>query len=191
MSEIAAAVRMSAACETAPASNTAGVSRFPEAAFSLVRVGIGLLGYANPVVGSKLEQSPVLRLVTQVVSVKHVPCDSPVGYGLTFSTGERERRIAVVAIGYGDGFPWGLSNKAWMVVHGTKCPVVGRVCMDVTLLDVSDVPQDVMPGDEVVVFGAEAPAPTISQLADLAQTIPYELLTRLSGRIRRIYRSSS
>ena len=168
------------------ASNSAGIGRFPDARFTLVRAGLGLLGYAR---GLRLGTSPVLRLVTHVVTMKDVGPEQTVGYGRTWSTGATSRRIAVVALGYNDGYPWSLSNRAWMSVRGARCPVVGRVCMDVTMLDVTDAP-GVAPGDEVVVFGPSPDEPDLEDLATLAGTIPYELLTRLSARIRRIFRAT-
>lgn len=161
------------------ASNSAGIHRF-DARFSMVRSGLALYGYAG------FGNEPVLRLVTRVVSVKTVPQGHPVGYGRTW-TAPGDRRIAVVALGYGDGYPWALSNKAWMTVGGHRCPVVGRVCMDVTMLDVTEA-GEVAAGDPVTVFGGDGPA--LEWLAEQAGTIPYELLTRLTPRIRRIFESS-
>lgn len=163
------------------ASNSAAIARFPEARFNLVRAGLSLYGYAEG-----LGQEPVLKLETRVVTVKRMPAGSNVGYGRTFTT-EGERTIAVVALGYGDGYPWALSNRGWMTVRGVRCPVVGRVCMDVTMLDVTDV-GPVEPGEPVTVFGGDGP--DVKELAAAAGTIPYELLTRLTPRIRRVFESS-
>jgi alanine racemase len=170
------------------AANSAGLDRFPRARYSMVRTGLALFGYS--VTG--LAQRPILRLTTRVVSVKELPPGHPVGYGLTFTT-PTARHIAVVALGYTDGYPWSLSNRGWMAVHGKRCPVVGRVSMDVTMVDVTDLieaGEEVQPGDEVVVFGPDPGEPSLPALARLAETIPYELLTRISPRVRRIYRAS-
>jgi alanine racemase len=171
------------------AAASAAIARFPEARYSMVRAGLALFGYARlPACAAPLAQRPVLRLVTRVVSVKELPPGHAVGYGRTFAAGEA-RRIAVVAVGYGDGYPWALSNRGWMLAGGRRCPVVGRVSMDVATLDVTAAAA-VEPGDEVVVFGPGPEEPSLLELADLAGTIPYELLTRISPRVRRIFRTS-
>jgi alanine racemase len=134
----------------------------------------------------------VLRLTTRVISVKELPAGHGVSYGLTFTT-ENPRWIAVVAIGYNDGYPWALSNKGWMALHRQRCPVVGRVCMDVTMIDVTELIQSggaVNPGDEVIVLGPDPREPSLLDLAQLTGTITYEFLTRISPRVRRIYRAS-
>ena len=171
------------------ASNSAGIARFPEATYDLVRCGLALFGYSAVEERRGLGQQPALRLTTRVVSVKTVPAGHDVGYGRAFHTGDRPRKIAVVALGYGDGYSWALSNRAQMRVGDQLVPVVGRVCMDVTMLDITAVPE-VAPGDRVVVFGPQPPDPGLLDLAELAGTIPYELLTRLSPRIRRVFESS-
>jgi len=169
------------------AANTAGSVRFPTSRYSMVRSGIGLLGYAELPDGNPF--TPVLRLTTRVVTAKLLPEGGPVGYGSTWRVpeGAGPRRIAVVAIGYNDGYPRHLSNCGWMTVHGVACPVVGRVCMDVTMIDVTDVPSRVEAGDEVVVYGSRAGEPTLQEMAERAGTIAYELLTRISPRVRRIF----
>ncbi|MBN2798291.1 MAG: alanine racemase [Deltaproteobacteria bacterium] len=169
------------------AANSSGTARFPEAHLDAIRAGIALWGYASAL---PLATHPVVRLTTRVVSVKWVEAGETVGYGRTWATGDRPRHIAVVAIGYYDGYPRALSNLGWMGVHGTRCPVVGRVCMDVTMIDVTHLGGGVRAGDEVVVYGAGPDEPDLERLAALVDTIPYELLTRLSPRIRRIYRRS-
>lgn len=168
------------------AANTAGAIRFPEARYDLVRSGIGLLGYAelsgdNPFL-------PVLGLRSRVVSVKTMQPGDTVGYGATWVVPEGEpRQIAVVAIGYNDGYPRHLSNKGWMSVRGVRCPVVGRVCMDVTMIDVTAVQGSLEAGEPVVVYGEGPNEPSLREMAELAGTISYELLTRISPRVRRIF----
>lgn len=168
------------------AANTAGAVRFPEARFSMVRSGIGLLGYAE--LPDENPFAPVLRLTTRLVSVKWMQPHETVGYGSTWTIPEGgPRRIAVVAIGYNDGYPRHLSNKGWMSIRGVRCPVVGRVCMDVTMIDTTDVPDELHSGESVVVYGQGAGEPTLHEMARLADTISYELLTRISPRVRRIF----
>jgi len=206
------------------ACNSAGLARFPQAHGTMVRAGLGLLGYA--VHDDSLPQRPALRLVTRVISIKEVPAGEAVGYGRTYQAEAGPRRLALVAVGYGDGYPWALSNRGWMSIHGQPCPVAGRVSMDVTSLDVTDLKlgtthsastrlasdlesetqlgsrdlvgdgvegseREVRPGDEVTVFGPADDEPSLLDLAELAGTIPYELLTRISARVRRIFRTSS
>jgi alanine racemase len=170
------------------AAASAAILRFPQARYSMVRSGLALFGYAGRGPGG-LAQRQALRLTTQVVSVKELPPGHAVGYGRTFAA-SRPRRIAIVAVGYSDGYPWALSNEGWMLAGGGRCPVVGRVSMDVTMLDVTDAPTVVQPGDEVVVFGPGTDEPSLLELAELAGTLPYELLTRISPRVRRIFRTS-
>ncbi|MCB1037417.1 MAG: hypothetical protein KDD47_26540, partial [Acidobacteria bacterium] len=157
---------------------------------TMVRAGLALFGYCRLPRGTRLAQHPILRLVTHVISVRTVEAGQALGYGLTYRAGEGGRTVALVALGYNDGYPWALSNRGWMAIHGVRCPVVGRVSMDVTSLDVTALGRKVAPGDEVTVFGPGPEDPPLNELADLAGTIPYELLTRLSGRVRRIFRTS-
>lgn len=169
------------------ACNSAGAARFPGARYSMVRAGIGLLGYSDPAVEGLLRTRPVLRLTTRVVATKTIEVGEPVGYGLSW-TATRRTPIATVALGYGDGYPRALSNRGWMSIDGFRCPVVGRVCMDVTMIDVSAVGREVHAGEEVVVYGTAPDEPDLCAHAAAIDTIPYELLTRLSSRVRRIFR---
>lgn len=171
------------------ACNSAAIGRFPEAHGTMVRAGIGLLGYSRGSEGDTHVQQPAIRLLTRVVSVRVLPAGTTIGYGRTGVVQQNDARIAVVAMGYNDGYPRALSNRGYMTIRGVRCSVVGKVCMDVTMLDVSGVP-DVEPGDDVVVFGDGANEPDLHALSALADTIAYELLTRLSGRVRRVYAAS-
>lgn len=170
------------------AANSAAAARFPLARCSMVRAGISLLGYGTEEVAAITGTRPVLRLATRVISVKTVEAGAYIGYGLSYQA-DVARPIALIAIGYGDGYPRALSNRGWVSIDGTRCPIVGRVCMDVTMVDVSAVRREVRPGDEVVLYGPGADDPDLVELSQLAGTIPYELLTRLTARVRRIYGS--
>ncbi|MFT6399103.1 MAG: alanine racemase [Bradymonadia bacterium] len=176
------------AFEWVHAANSAAAARFPEARHSMVRAGISLLGYGSPEIAELTGTRPVLRLVTRVISVKTVEEGAFIGYGLTYQT-DVALPVALIAIGYGDGYPRALSNRGWVTIDGTRCPIVGRVCMDVTMVDVSAVRREVRPGDEVVIYGPGVDEPNLVELSQLADTIPYELLTRLTARVRRIYGS--
>ena len=166
--------------------NTAGAVDWPDARFNLVRSGIGLLGYAT--IRGASPFVPAVRLTTRVVTAKWMSGGESVGYGATWRVPEGERRrIAVVAIGYNDGYPRHLSSVGWMSIRGVRCPVVGRVCMDVTMVDVTALGDGVRAGDEVVVYGTAVEEPPLDEMARLAGTIAYELLTRISTRVRRIF----
>lgn len=167
------------------AANTAGAVGYERARYNLVRSGIGLFGYAD-LPEHPAFFVPTLRLTTRVLSVKELPAGAPVGYGGTYVC-DGSRRIAVIAVGYNDGYPRALSNRGWVSIRGIRCPVVGRVCMDVTMVDASDVPGTITPGEEVIVYGTTAQEPSLVELAKSADTIAYELLTRISPRVRRIF----
>jgi len=173
--------RLSLCCHIA---NSAAVLSLPEALFDAVRPGIALYGY------SPFKESfglrPVLSLKTKILAVRNLPADSPVSYGRTFVT-KRDSRIAVIPVGYADGYNRLFSNNAEMLVQGRRVPVVGRVCMDMTMLDVTDIPQ-VSEGDEVVLLGAQGQEMiTAAELAERIKTIPYEILTALGTRAGKAY----
>ena len=166
--------------------NTAGIERFPEYHFDMCRLGIGLYGFSflhpsdaiHPL--SKLRN--VCTLKTTILSIKTVEAAKTIGYG-RHTTLSEPRQIAVIPIGYADGFDRRFSNYGGEVlVRGKRCPVVGNVCMDQAMIDVTGT--DAQPGDYAIVFGDQLP---IQELADKLQTIPYEVLTSISRRVQRIY----
>jgi len=159
--------------------NSAGIERFPNAQFDMVRLGIGLYGVSVHL-ADKLK--PISRLSTIISQIKTIDTNETVGYNRR-GTVNRTSRIAVVPIGYADGLNRKLGNGNWkMLVHNQWVPTIGNICMDMTMLDITDIPAEV--GDEVVVFGTQ---PTVYQMAAALQTIPYEILTGISGRVKRIY----
>ena len=154
--------------------NTAGIVRFSEAHFDMVRLGIGL--YKN-----------VSTLKTRVVQVKWIEAGEAVGYNRRW-TAARPTRLAILPIGYADGMDRRLSNGVGRVsLHGVLCPVAGNVCMDTTIVDTTDVPVEVLSGDEAVVFGRGGESP--EEIAARIGTIDYEVLTSIAPRIKRIYTS--
>jgi alanine racemase len=166
----------------AHALNSAGILLYREHVFDMVRPGITLYGSLPAEgVGAELGLAPVMRLVTRIVSLKELPDGHPVSYGRQFTCAGK-RRIAAVPLGYADGYRRAFSNAASMWVNGHRVPVAGRVCMDNTMLDVTGVP-GVSVGSEVVVMGKGGE--TADDLARLAGTIPYELLTQVGKRIPR------
>lgn len=164
--------------------NSAAVLSMPEALFDAVRPGLALYGYSP--FKESCELRPVLSLRSRVLAVRNLPAASPVSYGRTFIT-KRDSRIAVVPVGYADGYSRLFSNNAEMLVRGCRAPVVGRVCMDMTMLDVTAVSQ-VSEGDEVVILGRQSDEMiTALELAGRIKTIPYEILTSLGTRARKEY----
>lgn len=162
--------------------NSAGILAYREYAFDMVRPGITLYGSLPAEgLGASLGLRPVMRLVTKIVSLKELPPGHPVSYGRHYSRPE-PRLIGVIPLGYADGYRRAFSNTASMTVMGRKAPVAGNVCMDHTMLDVTGIP-GVAPGTDVVVMGEGAP--TADELARLAGTIPYEILTQVGRRIPR------
>ena len=158
--------------------NTAGIERFPEYHFDMCRLGIGLYGLSF----DNATLRNVCTLKTTILSIKTVPAGGTIGYGRHTMLTET-RQIAVIPIGYADGFDRRFSNYGGEVlVRGKRCPVVGNVCMDQAMVDVTDT--DAQVGDFAIVFGDQLP---LQELADKLGTIPYEVLTSISRRVQRLY----
>lgn len=166
--------------------NTAGIQRFPEYVMEMVRLGIGLYGIA-PVADSQLDLREVGSLHSVVTQVHDYEAGTPVGYSASEVTA-RHSRIATVPIGYADGIRRTLSNGVGrFLVRGQRAPVIGRVCMDMLMLDVTDIP-GVQSGDEVTLIGCQGKeCISVQEIAELCDTIPYEILTGISQRVRRVY----
>lgn len=162
--------------------NTSGIVRFPERQYDMVRIGIGLYGIRTLFDGSEDALKPVSALRSIIISIKDWPAGTTIGYG-RHGILQRDSRIATVTIGYADGFDRHFGNGAVnMWVNGKLCPTVGTVCMDAVMIDVTDVPCKV--GDTVEIFGEHVP---IEQLSEARGTIPYEILTSVSPRVKRVY----
>ncbi|GAB3504760.1 bifunctional UDP-N-acetylmuramoyl-tripeptide:D-alanyl-D-alanine ligase/alanine racemase [Spirosoma knui] len=161
--------------------NSAGIVRFPAYTLDMVRLGIGLYGVeASQLDKSALRSVGTLRSV--ISQIKNVPAGDSVGYSRS-GVLDHAARIATVAIGYADGYDRRLGNGAGHIwVNGTRCPTVGNVCMDMTMIDVTNA--SAQEGDEVIIFGNEMP---ITELARQIKTIPYELLTGVSERVKRVF----
>lgn len=181
---------MRAKLPPAPASlaNSAGSLNGPAYHFDLVRVGIGLYG-GEPHAEGPSRVKPVVHLIARIAQVRAIPAGESVGYGATW-TAKRNSKIAVIPIGYNDGYFRSLSSDpnrpdAWVSIEGHKAPVVGRISMDMITVDVTDVPDDLARrGTQVEVFGT---SPTVDELARRAGTISYEVFTGLGSRIARVY----
>lgn len=162
--------------------NSAAIARHPELHYDMVRLGLGLYG----IDGSKLlqkELKQISTLKTTIAQIKTIPAGETVGYGRKGHI-DKETRIATISIGYADGYPRALGNgKAHVLVHGKPAKLVGVVCMDMCMIDVSDI-TEAKEGDEVVVFSPQLP---LTQLAQWADTIPYEMMTGISQRVKRVY----
>ena len=160
--------------------NSAGIEHFPERQMDMVRLGLGLYGI-NARNNALL--SNVSTLKTTILQIHDVPASETVGYSRR-GTLSRDSRIAAIPIGYADGLDRLFGNgRAHCLVHGKQAPYVGNICMDVCMIDVTDIPE-AQEGDTVVLFGAEL---SPSTLADIAGTIPYEILTSVSSRVKRVY----
>lgn len=168
--------------------NSAGIMEFPDYHLTMVRPGIILYGCypSDSVHKERLELSPAMTVKARITRIDRKPAGTKISYGATFTT-EKETKIATVSIGYADGYSRSLSNKAYMTVSGVKVPVVGRICMDQCMIDVSSV-NNITVGDEVTVFGNGGDnSETAASLANMAGTINYEILCAVGNRTPRIY----
>lgn len=154
--------------------------------YEAVRPGIMLYGCRPGPDPGGIALRPVLALTTKISLLKRVPADTPISYGRTFVT-RRESLIAVLPIGYADGYPRALSNRGVVLVRGRRAPVVGRVCMDLTMIDATDVP-DATEGDDVVLIGSQGDVVlSAEEVAEAAGTIAYEILCGIGPRVPRRY----
>jgi Alr-MurF fusion protein len=165
--------------------NSSGILRLPDLQFDMVRLGIGLYG-VDPTADESGTLKPVATLKTIISQIKHIPAGQSIGYGRQGKTA-RPTVTATIAIGYADGFSRAFSQGVGRVlVNGVLAPVIGNVCMDMTMIDITDIAA--REGDEVVIFGKELP---IQQVAQRIGTIPYEVLTSTSERVKRIFVAES
>jgi alanine racemase len=179
------------ALERRHAANTAALLQMPESHLDIVRPGIGLFG-VDPT-GSSDELKPVMRVISTVVALRDLQPGQAVGYGATWRA-ERPTRLATLPIGYADGLKRNTSNQRDVLIAGKRAPVVGAVSMDLTTVDVTDVP-GVAVGDEVVVMGSQKgrageDSITAGEIARAQGTIPWEVLTQVSRRVPRFYRDA-
>ncbi|HEX5417521.1 MAG TPA: alanine racemase [Chloroflexota bacterium] len=167
------------------AANSAGILRFPSARYTMVRAGLALYGLdPSEIVRCPADFRHSLTFKTLVAQVKSLPPGSPISYGGTFVT-ERDSRIAVLPVGYGDGFRRAPRNWGNVLIRGQRAPIVGVVCMDMCMIDVTDVP-GVRAGDEVVLIGSQgADEITVAEVAERLGTIPYEVITQILARVPR------
>ncbi len=162
--------------------NTGGIERFTEYQMDMVRLGIGLYGISSTN-SNRLKQIGTLK--THISQIRQVPAGQSIGYSRAQFV-NRDSKIAILPVGYADGLRRQLSKgRGKVLIHGKLAPIIGNICMDITMVDVTDI-ANVREDDEVIIFGPELP---ITQLANWMDTIPYEVLTSISHRVKRIYTS--
>lgn len=176
-------------------SNTSALFKYPESHFDMVRPGLILYGaHPSPTLQAVLNEKenlspfkPVMQWKSRIILVKSIAKGQPVSYSGSFTT-QRDSLIATLPIGYADGLHRSLSNKMDVLIGGKRAPQVGNICMDMTIIDVTEV-QDVQAGDEVVLFGKqEGQTITVEEMATKGGTIPYEILCNVGKRVPRVYR---
>ncbi|GAB5416687.1 MAG: bifunctional UDP-N-acetylmuramoyl-tripeptide:D-alanyl-D-alanine ligase/alanine racemase [Crocinitomicaceae bacterium] len=161
--------------------NSEGVFHYPEYQFDMVRIGIAMYGYASELKDRK-QLKEAIRWYSAISQIRFVEGGKSIGYGRA-GVVSRSTRIAVIPVGYGDGFRRSLSRGIGHVfIHGQKCPVIGNVCMDMTMVDIGELPAEV--GDQVEIIG---PNISLLEIAEKMDTIPYEVLTGISRRVQRLY----
>jgi Alr-MurF fusion protein len=159
--------------------NSAGIERFPEHQFDMVRLGIGMYGISS-LKNNRLSNVNTFRSIISLI--REVPAGESIGYSRAFRTAVNSK-IAIVPVGYADGLDRRLGNGAGrMIVKEVFAPIVGNICMDMCMLDITGI--EAREGDEVIVFGDNH---SISDIADSLSTIPYEVFTKISARVKRIY----
>ena len=169
-------------------SNSAGIVELPEANLDAVRAGITLYGLWPSAEVSRdiISLQPALSLRSHIVYIKEVEAGTPVSYGGTYVTAGK-MRIATIPVGYGDGYPRSLSNKGYVLIHGKRAPILGRVCMDQFMVGLDGIPE-AEEGDEVTLIGRDGKAQiTMEELGDLSGRFNYELACDLGKRIPRVY----
>ncbi|HTQ24103.1 MAG TPA: alanine racemase [Candidatus Binataceae bacterium] len=177
--------------QVAHVANSAASILRPDAHYGLLRPGLAIYGLPPvPAVREQVELRPVMTFKTRVIQVKRVPAGVGVSYGHTFVT-PRPSAIGVLAVGYADGYRRGLQHGGEVLIRGRRAPVVGAVCMDLTMVDLTDVPGAAI-GDEVILWGGAGEAMiSVNDIARLAQTISYEMLCTVGKRVPRVYRKAA
>ena len=166
--------------------NSAGIMRFPEMHLDLVRAGIilyGLMPPGCPKPVCDIDLKPVMNWYAKVIHIKTVPAGTTVSYGRHFKA-ERPTEVTTVGIGYADGLSRRLSNGFELIIGGRRCPIIGNICMDMCMVDTTDLEKRPKVGDRVTVFGSSRPA---DELADALGTINYEITCDVGKRVRRLY----
>lgn len=172
---------------TLHSANSAAIPSVPESHMGMVRPGLLAYGHHPGGMATGLEVEPVLSWKCRIAQVREVPAGTSVSYDRTFTT-KRPTTMAVLPVGYGHGYPFRLSNRGEVVVHGARVPIIGRVTMDMTMVDVTDVKPKTRSGDEVVLIGRQGDCEVgVDEIASWAGTISYEILTGIGKRVSRAY----
>ena len=169
-------------------SNSAGIIRVPEANLSIVRAGITIYGIypSSEVERDIVKLAPVMELKSHITYVKDVPAGAAISYGGTY-VADKKKRVATIPVGYADGYPRQLSNKGWVLIHGKKAPILGRVCMDQFMADVTEI-DNVKKGDEVTLLGRDGDEfISIEEMGDLCGRFSYEFACDIIPRVPRVY----
>ena len=169
-------------------SNSAGIIRVPEANLNAVRAGITIYGIypSNEVERDIVKLIPAMELKSHISYIKTVEPGAAFSYGGTF-TAKKEMKVATIPVGYADGYPRSLSNKGWVLIHGKKAPILGRVCMDQFMVDITKIP-DAKTGDEVTLIGKDGKEfISIEKFGDLSGRFSYEFACDISKRVPRVY----
>jgi len=170
----------------AHAANSAGTVNLPQSRFDWLRIGLLAYGHRPPRCDARIQLQPVMAFKSRLVQIRELPSGAPISYARTFVT-QRATRMGVVAVGYGHGYSWLLSSRGEMLVRGRRVPILGRVTMDLTMVDLTEVPGAEV-GDEVVMFGEqEAEALSLDEVAKGSETLPYEVMCTIGKRVTRIY----
>lgn len=170
------------------AANSAALINMPQSHLDMVRPGIAIYGlYPSPEVNKKrVSLKPAMALRARVIHIKKVPAGFNISYGITYKT-KQATTIATVPVGYADGLNRLLSSRGQMLIHGKRAPIVGRVCMDFTMLDVGGI-DSVRVGDEAVIFGPQGnDSITVDEMASSLNTINYEIVSTITARVPRVY----
>ena len=171
------------------AANSAGIIEYPEMHLNMVRPGIILYGMypSDEVDKSKIDLKPAMTLKANVILIKEVEKNTPISYGRIFTTG-RESKVVTIPIGYADGYTRLLTGKGKVLINGEAAPLVGKICMDQCMADVTDFENEVSVGDEVVLFGKQGESEIrIEDIARSIGTINYEIVSIIGKRIPRVY----
>ncbi|HJD27111.1 MAG TPA: alanine racemase [Candidatus Blautia intestinipullorum] len=169
-------------------SNSAGIIRMPEANLNVVRAGITIYGIypSSQVERDIVKLTPAMELISHVTFVKDIPAGTAVSYGGTF-VAEKPVRVATVPVGYADGYPRSLSGRGWVLIRGKRAPILGRVCMDQFMVDVTDIPE-VKPGDKAVLIGKDGKEEiSMEEFGDLSGRFSYEFACCIGKRVPRVY----
>ena len=167
--------------------NSAAITNYPEAHFTMVRAGISLYGsYSTLELKKHLPTRPTMKFISRIALIREFPAGHALSYGRTYVT-SRKTKVAYIPVGYADGYPRALSNKGKVLINDNRCSIIGRVCMDWFLADITDL-IEVNIKDEVILLGeGKRDSVTADEIGDISGTIPYEILCKISKRVTRVY----